>query len=133
MIEKPCGVCSNCKKLETLKHLILRATNPPFSHADDDVVAVWNDGVQYYRCQEPMQLFYLSESEREVALSQVRQKDRLICDHRRGEKHVIDKETWLFLDADAEGLTWRGVMVFPDGSKILRGVTPELLQNPRRF
>jgi hypothetical protein len=37
-----CGECPNCKELERLKHRVLACCNPPFNHADDDVVQLWN-------------------------------------------------------------------------------------------
>lgn len=38
-----CGECENCKRLEQVKQRVLACIDPPFSHADDGVVAVWND------------------------------------------------------------------------------------------
>ena len=37
-----CGECDNCKKLERVKARVLACANPPFSHASDDLVDVWN-------------------------------------------------------------------------------------------
>lgn len=37
-----CGECENCKKLERVRQRVLACANPPFSHADDDVVELWN-------------------------------------------------------------------------------------------
>jgi len=50
MLTKRCGGCDNCKKLEKVKRSVLRAVNPPFSHADDGVVAVWNDMLASLPC-----------------------------------------------------------------------------------
>jgi len=47
-----CGKCSNCKKLELVKKRVLACCNPPFSHADDDVVKVWNDMLKMLPCVE---------------------------------------------------------------------------------
>lgn len=45
-----CNTCDNCKKLERARNSVLRAANPPFSHADDGVVDVWNTMVKTYPC-----------------------------------------------------------------------------------
>ena len=37
-----CNECENCKKLERVKQRVLACSNPPFSHADDGVVELWN-------------------------------------------------------------------------------------------
>jgi len=50
MSQKRCGECINCQKLEKVKTSILRCCNPPFSHADDDVVMVWNDMLESLPC-----------------------------------------------------------------------------------
>ena len=42
MVSYRCGECDNCKDLERIKMKVLACCNPPFSHADDDVIAVWN-------------------------------------------------------------------------------------------
>lgn len=47
---KRCGQCENCKKLEQVKSIVLRACNPPFSHADDDVVNLWNEELERLPC-----------------------------------------------------------------------------------
>jgi hypothetical protein len=46
-----CGECNNCKKLDKVKGSILRRVNPPFSHANQDVVDLWNDMVESYPCE----------------------------------------------------------------------------------
>lgn len=45
-----CGTCKNCKELERVKRTVLRAVNPPFSHADDDVVKLWNAELERLPC-----------------------------------------------------------------------------------
>ena len=50
---KRCGTCGNCRKLEKVKRSVLRAVNPPFSHADDDVAMVWNDMLASLPCEAP--------------------------------------------------------------------------------
>lgn len=47
---KRCGQCDNCKKLEKVKTTVLRTCNPPFSHADDDVVKLWNEELKRLPC-----------------------------------------------------------------------------------
>jgi len=47
-----CGNCNNCKKLERVKSRVLACANPPFSHADDDVVNVWNTELAQLPCLE---------------------------------------------------------------------------------
>jgi len=46
-----CGRCDNCKKLDRVKTRVMACANPPFSSADDGVVAVWNDMLQLLPCQ----------------------------------------------------------------------------------
>ena len=51
-----CGKCNNCLKLEKAKKSVLACCGTPcrngnsFNHADDGVVAVWNDAVKDYPC-----------------------------------------------------------------------------------
>ena len=49
---KRCGKCANCKKLERVKSSVLACCNPPFSHADDDVVDLWNKELERLPCLE---------------------------------------------------------------------------------
>jgi hypothetical protein len=51
-MKERCGSCENCKKLERVKKSVLAACNPPFSHADDGVVQVWNDMLEELPCLE---------------------------------------------------------------------------------
>lgn len=46
-----CGQCNNCKELQQVKERVLACANPPFSHADDDVVTVWNNELARLQCQ----------------------------------------------------------------------------------
>lgn len=46
-----CGSCENCKKLERVKRRVLACVNPPFSHGDDGVVAVWNGELAKLPCR----------------------------------------------------------------------------------
>ena len=39
---KRCGTCDNCVELERVKGRVLACCNPPFTHADDDVIQLWN-------------------------------------------------------------------------------------------
>ena len=50
MEKRRCGKCENCLKLERVRQRVLACANPPFSHADDGVVAVWNDALREYQC-----------------------------------------------------------------------------------
>jgi len=45
-----CGDCPNCLRLEKVKLRVLACCNPPFSHADDDVVEVWNKELESLPC-----------------------------------------------------------------------------------
>jgi len=45
-----CGECENCKKLEKVKASVLRAANPPFSHADQGTVDLWNAELSRLPC-----------------------------------------------------------------------------------
>ena len=51
-MSKRCGQCINCQKIEKVKISVLRCCNPPFSHADNDVIEVWNDSLKRYPCME---------------------------------------------------------------------------------
>lgn len=48
-----CEQCDNCKELEKVKERVLACINPPFSHADDDVVKVWNEEMKRLKCSDP--------------------------------------------------------------------------------
>lgn len=45
-----CGECDNCQALEKTRQLVLACCNPPFSHADDGVIQVWNDQLIHLKC-----------------------------------------------------------------------------------
>lgn len=55
-----CGTCDNCRKLEKVKAPVLANCGTPrfqggqfrgqYNHADDGVVAVWNDSLKQYPC-----------------------------------------------------------------------------------
>jgi len=45
-----CGKCANCLEIERIKSRVLACANPPFSHADDDVVKVWNTELERLPC-----------------------------------------------------------------------------------
>ena len=47
---KRCGQCQNCLELEQVRKRVLACCNPPFSHADDDVVKVWNNALERLPC-----------------------------------------------------------------------------------
>lgn len=47
---KRCGKCLNCVKLKRVQQRVLACCNPPFSHADDGVVQVWNDMLASLPC-----------------------------------------------------------------------------------
>lgn len=49
---KRCGKCENCKKLERVKQRVLACCNPPFSHADQAVVDLWNRELKELPCVE---------------------------------------------------------------------------------
>ncbi len=48
-----CGECINCKKLGRIQRAVLAACNPPFSHANDDVVELWNRELLEHPCTNP--------------------------------------------------------------------------------
>lgn len=48
--KKRCGKCQNCLDLERVKQRVLACCNPPFSHADQDVVDVWNAELERLPC-----------------------------------------------------------------------------------
>jgi len=45
-----CGKCDNCLKIDKIKVSILRCCNPPFTHADQDIIDVWNDQLKEFPC-----------------------------------------------------------------------------------
>jgi hypothetical protein len=45
-----CGKCKNCLELEKVKARVLACANPPFSHADDGVVELWNKELERLPC-----------------------------------------------------------------------------------
>lgn len=45
-----CGKCENCKKLERVKQRVLACCNPPFTHADQDTVDLWNKELARLPC-----------------------------------------------------------------------------------
>ena len=47
-----CDECENCLALEKVKESVLKVANPPFSHADQDVVDLWNTELQRLPCLE---------------------------------------------------------------------------------
>lgn len=49
---KRCGKCANCKALERVQRNVLRAVSPPFSHADQGVIDLWNREVAELICCE---------------------------------------------------------------------------------
>lgn len=52
-MEERCGKCTNCENLERVKQKVLACANPPFSHADDGVVNVWNQELTRLHCLSP--------------------------------------------------------------------------------
>lgn len=44
-----CGRCRACKELDKLKPLFM--PNPPFTHADDKMVFLWNREVEEHPCE----------------------------------------------------------------------------------
>ena len=55
-----CGTCKNCVDLERVKRSVLRVCNPPFSHADQDAIDLWNGEVERLPCLQQV----LSQEER---------------------------------------------------------------------
>ncbi len=45
-----CGNCPNCKKLRRTQKRVLAVVNPPHSHADQDVVDLWNRELKELPC-----------------------------------------------------------------------------------
>ena len=129
---KPCGVCDNCKKLEKVKQSVLRCCNPPFSHADQDVVDVWNDSLERYPCERPLEILPLNEVQQDMARNDVKGRKE-ICGHKRGEKYIIHNETYLFFDAQAEGSSWEGILVKGDYTCMMYNVPQKLMEETRRY
>lgn len=47
-----CGECDNCEKVERTKRRVLAVANPPFSHATDGAVDLWNQTLKDFPCQK---------------------------------------------------------------------------------
>ena len=45
-----CGKCQNCRDLARVRSRVLACCNPPFSHADDGVVNLWNTELARLPC-----------------------------------------------------------------------------------
>ena len=45
-----CGACPNCLELAKVQKRVLACCNPPFSHADDGVVDLWNTELERLVC-----------------------------------------------------------------------------------
>jgi hypothetical protein len=50
--EARCGACQNCLDLARVRSRVLACCNPPFSHADDGVVSLWNTELARLSCTE---------------------------------------------------------------------------------
>ena len=126
--QKPCGVCSNCKKLAIAKAAVLRVCNSPKQgvHADQGTLDVWNDALRDFPCTAPMDVVEMNEVEQGLVKVDLK-SGQVICGHRRGDIHVIAGQQWAFYDAQAEGSGWLGVMAALDGSKLLCNVPQKLL------
>ena len=48
-----CGKCKNCLDLERVRRRVLACVNPPFRHADDGVVNLWNTELARLPCIAP--------------------------------------------------------------------------------
>jgi hypothetical protein len=55
MTHNRCGTCLNCQKLQRVQARVLACCNPPFTHADDDVVQLWNRELADLPCQNTQQ------------------------------------------------------------------------------
>lgn len=47
-----CGTCANCLMLERARRRILACCNPPFSHASQAVIDLWNAELKRLPCLE---------------------------------------------------------------------------------
>jgi len=45
-----CGTCKNCIELDKVRRSVLSVANPPFSHADQGTVDLWNREVKSLPC-----------------------------------------------------------------------------------
>lgn len=52
--ERRCRKCENCLKLEKVKASVLKTVNPPFSHADQGVMDLWNAELKRLPCLLPI-------------------------------------------------------------------------------
>jgi len=50
MTSDRCGKCANCEQLSRVAASVFACCNPPFSHADQDVVDVWNEECERLPC-----------------------------------------------------------------------------------
>jgi hypothetical protein len=46
-----CGECRNCKQLAKVRERVLACCNPPFSHADQGVLDLWNKELARLPCE----------------------------------------------------------------------------------
>jgi hypothetical protein len=64
MLINRCGTCENCRKLERIQKRVLACCNPPFSHADQDVVDLWNRELAEHPCLDEDDDAWLDQPER---------------------------------------------------------------------
>lgn len=50
LLPERCGMCPNCVDLERVRKRVLACVNPPFSSADNDIVALWNAELRRLPC-----------------------------------------------------------------------------------
>lgn len=48
--QERCGTCKNCLDLERVRARVLACVNPPFTHADNSIVELWNRELSRLHC-----------------------------------------------------------------------------------
>jgi hypothetical protein len=51
-VNQRCCKCPACLHIEQVKPAVLRCANPPFSHATDGVVQLWNQELFDHPCEQ---------------------------------------------------------------------------------
>jgi len=133
-MEKRCGLCRACVVFEKTSASIMRYLTT--AHADDDVVTVWNCTLEQYPCEQPMKVVKMTPQEQEELRKSMEYRlmmGKVICGIPVGRRHLIEKETWRYYDAHAEGLGYTGVLVKHDYSALLYDVPAEVLEHTKRY
>ena len=100
-----CGKCPNCEELERVRARILACANPPFSHVDDGVIAVWNTELERLPCdnQVVFPIVHLNGTSRKELMGQL---ERALTTLRSAEQALAEaaphaRDYYLYADKNA--------------------------------